>query len=81
MRERACTDPLNATAWYIGDISAANAVFCIGGPHGHHADVRHRADTVLSVSKCVLNHQVARVVLLEQLYRAWTIIRREGYHH
>ena len=64
-----------------GDISAASVTFCIGGPFGHHADVRTRADVVLSLSKCVLNHQVARIMLLEQLYRAWTITRGEPYHH
>lgn len=64
-----------------GDRSAANLVFIVGGPFGLADTVRQRADAVLRLSDCVLNHQVARVVLLEQLYRAWTIIRREPYHH
>lgn len=56
-------------------------VFCIGGPFGHSKEVRSRADDQIKLSKMVLNHQVAHVVLLEQLYRAWTILRGEPYHH
>ncbi len=56
-------------------------VFAIGGPYGHHASLRSRAWRVVSLSPMVLNHQVARVVTLEQLYRAWTLIRGEPYHH
>ncbi|GIL79936.1 hypothetical protein Vretifemale_9180 [Volvox reticuliferus] len=55
--------------------------FCIGGPYGHSDAVRERADRVIRVSAMVLNHQVAVVVLLEQLYRAWTILRGVPYHH
>jgi 23S rRNA (pseudouridine1915-N3)-methyltransferase len=56
-------------------------VFAIGGPYGHAPEVRDRADDVVRLSSCVLNHAVARVVLLEQLYRGWTILRGEPYHH
>lgn len=56
-------------------------VFCIGGPFGHSQEVRARADDQVRLSTMVLNHQVAHVVLLEQLYRAWTILRGEPYHH
>ncbi|KAL4430881.1 hypothetical protein ABPG75_006137 [Micractinium tetrahymenae] len=56
-------------------------VFCIGGPFGHAPAVRQRGDDTIRLSKMVLNHQVAHVVLLEQLYRAWTILRGEPYHH
>lgn len=64
-----------------GDRSSRSVAFCIGGPYGHTDAVRERADATVSLSKCVLNHQIARLVLLEQLYRAWTIIRGEPYHH
>lgn len=67
--------------WSAGDQSARRVVFCVGGAHGLSADVRRRADAVVSLSRCVLNHQIANLVLLEQLYRAWTIIRGEPYHH
>lgn len=56
-------------------------VFAIGGPYGHDAKVRDKAHTVIRLSSLVLNHTVARVVLLEQLYRGWTILRGEPYHH
>jgi 23S rRNA (pseudouridine1915-N3)-methyltransferase len=53
------------------------AVFAIGGPYGHSKEVRERADDVIRLSSLVLNHEIARIVLLEQLYRAWTICRGE----
>ena len=53
----------------------------VGGPYGHADAVRARADVSVRLSRCVLNHAVARVVLLEQLYRGWTILRGEPYHH
>ena len=61
--------------------AAAALVFLIGGPHGHAPPVAARADATLRLSGCVLNHTLARVVLLEQLYRGWTILRGEPYHH
>ena len=56
-------------------------IFAIGGPYGHHETARSKADQCLKLSELVLNHQVARVLLLEQLYRAWTILKKEPYHH
>lgn len=56
-------------------------VVAIGGPYGHDDAMRQRADWLLRLSDMVLNHKVARVVVLEQIYRAWTIIRGEPYHH
>ena len=56
-------------------------VFAIGGPFGHGSVVVDRADESIRLSDCVLNHSVAHVVLLEQLYRGWTILRGESYHH
>ncbi|MFM2153287.1 MAG: hypothetical protein RL199_1722 [Pseudomonadota bacterium] len=55
-------------------------VFAIGGDEGHGASVRARADLVWSLSKLVLPHRLARVVVAEQLYRAFTILRGEPYH-
>jgi len=54
--------------------------FAIGGPDGHGPEVRERADRILALAPMVMAHQVARVVVLEQLYRAWTLIRGEPYH-
>jgi 23S rRNA (pseudouridine1915-N3)-methyltransferase len=59
-----------------------NAIsFVIGGPFGHGEPVIARADRKLKLSAFVMNHQVARLVLLEQMYRAWTILKGEPYHH
>lgn len=53
----------------------------IGGPYGLCESLRKRADLVLSLSAMTLTHQMARLLLLEQLYRCCTIIRNEPYHH
>jgi 23S rRNA (pseudouridine1915-N3)-methyltransferase len=55
--------------------------FVIGGPFGHGPAVLERGDESVRLSKMVLNHSVAYIVLVEQLYRAWTIVRGEPYHH
>lgn len=56
-------------------------VFVIGGPYGFDDEARARANFTLSLSRMTLPHELARVMLLEQLYRAWTILRGEKYHH
>ncbi|MCB9682469.1 MAG: 23S rRNA (pseudouridine(1915)-N(3))-methyltransferase RlmH [Alphaproteobacteria bacterium] len=56
-------------------------VFAIGGPYGHGPAVRAQAWRVVRLSALVLNHQIARVVLYEQLYRAMTLLRGGSYHH
>jgi 23S rRNA (pseudouridine1915-N3)-methyltransferase len=53
----------------------------VGGPYGLSDALRQRADLVLSLSPMTLTHQMARLLLLEQLYRCCTIIRNEPYHH
>jgi len=53
----------------------------IGGAYGLSRAVRQRADLVLSLSPLTLTHQMARLILLEQLYRGMTIIRNEPYHN
>ena len=54
--------------------------FVVGGDIGFDDSVRGRADKLLSLSAMTLPHQVARVVLLEQIYRACTLIRNIRYH-
>ena len=56
-------------------------VFVIGGPYGVGEGLRRRAEFVLSLGKMTLPHELARVVLVEQLYRATTITRGGSYHH
>jgi 23S rRNA (pseudouridine1915-N3)-methyltransferase len=53
----------------------------IGGPYGFSEKVYDRADTRLSLSKLTFSHQLVRVIFMEQLYRAFTIIKGEPYHH
>ena len=55
-------------------------VFCIGGDEGLDDSVRDRAWKVLALSRMTLPHRLARLVLLEQLYRALSILRGEPYH-
>ena len=57
-----------------------DVAFAIGGDEGHGEEVRRRAELVWSLSPLVLPHRLARVVVAEQLYRAFTILRGEPYH-
>ena len=54
--------------------------FVLGGPHGMAETLLSEADLTWSLGKATLPHQLARVVVLEQLYRAFTILRGEPYH-
>jgi len=54
-------------------------VFIVGGAEGHPAGWRHRADLLLSLSPMTYAHELARVMLAEQIYRAWTILRNHPY--
>ncbi len=56
-------------------------VFIIGGAFGVSDEVYRRADRVISLSPMTFSHQVVRILLMEQLYRALTIIHGEPYHH
>ena len=64
-----------------GSSSSSSLAFVVGGPFGHARAVRERADASISLSSLVLNHAVARVVLAEALYRAYTILKGVPYHH
>ncbi len=56
-------------------------VFVVGGPYGFSDDVYSRANEKLSLSKMTFTHQMVRLVFVEQLYRAMTILNNEPYHH
>jgi 23S rRNA (pseudouridine1915-N3)-methyltransferase len=60
--------------------STKHLYFYTGAPEGHIAEFEKDADLLLSFSKMTFNHQLIRVMLLEQVYRAFTIIRGEKYH-
>ena len=64
----------------LGLNGIGEVVFVVGGSCGVSADVRARADETLSFGLIALPHNLARVVLLEQLYRACKISRGEPYH-
>ncbi|MBI4242540.1 MAG: 23S rRNA (pseudouridine(1915)-N(3))-methyltransferase RlmH [Planctomycetes bacterium] len=55
--------------------------FIIGGPLGVSDEVRQKADFLMTLSQLTFTHQIARILLLEQLYRAVTIIQRKTYHY
>lgn len=56
-------------------------VFIIGGAYGVNEEVISRSDFIWSLSKLVFPHQLVRLILIEQLYRAHTILAGEKYHH
>ncbi|KAF2956779.1 23S rRNA (pseudouridine(1915)-N(3))-methyltransferase RlmH [Marinitoga sp. 38H-ov] len=64
--------------WRIGK---KNISFFIGGPLGHHEDIKNNADYLLSISKMTFTHEMAVLLLLEQLYRAFKINNNEKYHY
>ncbi len=61
-------------------MSIPEIVFVIGGAYGLHQDVLTRANQTISLSRFTFTHGFARLILLEQLYRAGTIMRNEPYH-
>lgn len=69
--------------WLEQRLAASNRrlIFLIGGAFGFSADVYTRANMQVSLSRLTFSHQMVRVFLLEQLYRAMTILRNEPYHN
>ena len=61
--------------------TARRLVFIIGGPYGFSQQAYSRADSMLSLSRMTFSHQMVRLIFVEQLYRACTIIKGEPYHH
>ena len=58
-----------------------NLVFIIGGPYGFDNSIYQRANEKLSLSKLTFSHQMVRLFFVEQVYRAFTILKGEPYHH
>ena len=56
-------------------------VFVIGGPYGFSDDVYNKARGKISLSKMTFSHQMVRLFVIEQLYRGFTILKNEPYHH
>jgi len=61
--------------------SSKNIIFLIGGAYGLHENILKKCAHKWSLSKLVFPHQLVRLILAEQVYRACTIIRNEKYHH
>ncbi|MBP1728209.1 MAG: rlmH, partial [Deltaproteobacteria bacterium] len=55
--------------------------FVIGGAYGFSTELRRLAETSIALSRMTFTHQMIRPFFLEQLYRAFTILHGEGYHH
>lgn len=56
-------------------------VFVVGGPYGFSDEVYKKANAKISLSKMTFSHQMIRLFMVEQLYRAFTILKNEPYHH
>lgn len=65
--------------WMVEGVS--HLTFVIGGPFGYTDALRKRADFRWSFSPLTFTHQMIRILLLEQIYRAFKIMRKEKYHH
>ena len=63
----------------IGSVN--NLVFIIGGPYGFDETIYMRSNTSISLSDMTFSHQMVRLFFVEQLYRAFTILKNEPYHH
>jgi len=61
--------------------SSRDIIFVIGGPYGFSKRVYDRKDSMVSLSDMTFSHQLVRLIFMEQLYRAFTIIKGEPYHH
>jgi len=61
--------------------SVQHLVFIIGGPYGFDESIYKRANSTISLSDMTFSHQMVRLFFAEQLYRAFTILKNEPYHH
>lgn len=75
--------PSEAFAKWVGQREDAgdHVVVILGGPHGLSDDLKNRADLLLSLSAMTTTHDLAHLFFLEQLYRAFTILRGKTYHY
>lgn len=61
--------------------STRELIFIVGGAYGFSAEIYDRAHQKLSLSKMTFSHQIVRVIFMEQLYRAYSILNNSPYHH
>jgi len=76
-------DSIGFSSWIQNHqmINTKNLVFLVGGPYGFSEEIIKRSKTKISLSPMTFSHQMIRVFFLEQIYRAFTIIKGEPYHH
>ncbi len=82
--ERGRQMPSSEFAGFIGsrrDAGISDLYIAIGGAYGFADSFRERADAVISLSSMTFTHQMVRLFLLEQIYRGFTILNGEHYHH
>lgn len=65
----------------MASAGAGNIIFVIGGPYGFSDAMYERANSKVSFSQMTFSHEMIRLLFVEQLYRAMTILRGEPYHH
>ena len=61
--------------------SIGSVVFVVGGPYGFDQKIKARANGEISLSKMTFSHQMVRLFFVEQIYRAFSILKGEPYHH
>jgi 23S rRNA (pseudouridine1915-N3)-methyltransferase len=61
--------------------SNKSIIFVVGGSYGFSKEMYERANEMISLSQMTFSHQMVRLIFLEQLYRAMTILKNEPYHH
>ncbi|MDD4817752.1 MAG: 23S rRNA (pseudouridine(1915)-N(3))-methyltransferase RlmH [Victivallaceae bacterium] len=73
----------SSSAGFAAMLGAADRriTLIIGGPYGLSPEIKREATMLFSLSKMTFTHEFARLILLEQLYRAGTILNGSGYHH
>lgn len=76
-------DSLSFAKWFSEKLHQTDGrmVFALGGAFGLSDEVKERADCLLSLSKMTMPHELCHVFILEQIYRACTIIKGVNYHH
>jgi 23S rRNA (pseudouridine1915-N3)-methyltransferase len=79
--EQATSRELSLRLERVRQSGGAGLTLCIGGADGHSDALRARADYLWSLSKLTLPHRLARVLVLEQIYRASSILAGAPYHH
>ena len=67
-------------SWKTGWPAAKNVSLLVGGPEGLAPECREHADQLWSLSPLTLPHPLVRIVVAEQLYRAWSILQNHPYH-